>query len=222
MMIQPERWCGSRRMYNQCFRKWDTYEILFNSRQKQRTEYGLLNARPILGRVNQIKAKQEVLNNLKEAIQLCVEVRAGVDVAPLNNEDSRTLFLAVAGQKFQADPYLDAVINTQDGLPLALELLALRAEGEPGGGLMGHLANETQRAAPPGRRRGRPDFEPRRLFRGFLQSGTQSGDDGVCPTAGVPLGRSTRRYGARGSGLSVARRRARSRDYIEESGLGLY
>lgn len=58
--------------------------------------------------------------------------RESVDVKRLNIEDSRTLFLAVAGQKFQADPYLDALINAQDGLPLALELLALRAEGEPG------------------------------------------------------------------------------------------
>lgn len=41
------------------------------------------------------------------------------------------MFLAVAGQAFQDDPYLDLLVGAQDGLPLTTTLLAYQAEGEP-------------------------------------------------------------------------------------------
>jgi hypothetical protein len=57
--------------------------------------------------------------------------RESVLVPPLGMADGRRVFLAVAGQRFAADPHLDELVVAQDGVPLALELLAYLAEAEP-------------------------------------------------------------------------------------------
>ncbi len=49
----------------------------------------------------------------------------------LSRPDSRKLFLEVAGEHFTDDNHLDKLVSDLDGLPLAIELLAMRAEGEP-------------------------------------------------------------------------------------------
>ncbi|WP_290058761.1 tetratricopeptide repeat protein [Amycolatopsis solani] len=54
-----------------------------------------------------------------------------VEVPPLKLADARELFLSVAGRRFAADPVLEPLLVAQDGLPLTVELLAYRAEGEP-------------------------------------------------------------------------------------------
>jgi tetratricopeptide (TPR) repeat protein len=45
--------------------------------------------------------------------------------------EAKRLFLEVSGGRFANDPHLDKLIADLDGLPLAIELLAMRAEGEP-------------------------------------------------------------------------------------------
>jgi tetratricopeptide (TPR) repeat protein len=57
--------------------------------------------------------------------------RESVLVPPLGVADGRRVFLAVAGQRFAADPHLDELVVAQDGVPLAIELLAYVAEAEP-------------------------------------------------------------------------------------------
>ena len=54
-----------------------------------------------------------------------------VIVPPLPAADARTVFLAVAGQRFAADPGLDGLLAGLDGMPLAVELLGYAAQGEP-------------------------------------------------------------------------------------------
>jgi tetratricopeptide (TPR) repeat protein len=44
--------------------------------------------------------------------------------------DGRRVFLAVAGQRFAKDPHLDELVVAQDGVPLAIELLAYLADAE--------------------------------------------------------------------------------------------
>ena len=53
-------------------------------------------------------------------------------VEPLAEEASRALFVAIAGAKYAADPALPALLHRLDGLPLAIELVAHRAETEAG------------------------------------------------------------------------------------------
>ncbi len=50
---------------------------------------------------------------------------------PLPLAEGRKVFLAIAGSGFANDPDLDELVREQDGLPIALELLAYQAEGEP-------------------------------------------------------------------------------------------
>jgi tetratricopeptide (TPR) repeat protein len=57
--------------------------------------------------------------------------RESVLLPPLGVADGRRVFLAVAGQRFADDPYLDELVVAQDGVPLAIELLAYLAEAEP-------------------------------------------------------------------------------------------
>ena len=52
-------------------------------------------------------------------------------VSPLPLPDARRLFLAVAGPSFAADPRLDPLLGGLDGVPLAVELLACAAQGQP-------------------------------------------------------------------------------------------
>ncbi|MBX7224196.1 MAG: tetratricopeptide repeat protein [Blastocatellia bacterium] len=54
-----------------------------------------------------------------------------VHLSPLGLEAARALFLKVAGVKFHSDPHLDELLKDQSGLPLAVELLAYQAVGEP-------------------------------------------------------------------------------------------
>ena len=52
-------------------------------------------------------------------------------VSPLPLSDARRLFLAVAGPGFAADPRLDELLAALDGVPLAVELMAYAAQGQP-------------------------------------------------------------------------------------------
>lgn len=57
--------------------------------------------------------------------------REAVHAGPLDPESARSIFLAVAGERFQDDPDLDPLLLDLDGLALAVVLLASQAEGEP-------------------------------------------------------------------------------------------
>jgi hypothetical protein len=52
-------------------------------------------------------------------------------VSPLPPGDARRLFLAVAGPGLAGDPRLDGLLAGLDGVPLAVELLACAAQGQP-------------------------------------------------------------------------------------------
>ncbi len=52
-------------------------------------------------------------------------------VSPLGLAEARRLFLAVAGPGFAADPRLDELLAGLDGVPLAVELMAYAAQGQP-------------------------------------------------------------------------------------------
>ena len=52
-------------------------------------------------------------------------------LSPLPLADARRLFLAVAGPSFTADPRLDELLARLDGVPLAVELMAYAAQGQP-------------------------------------------------------------------------------------------
>ena len=52
-------------------------------------------------------------------------------VSPLPLADARRLFLPVAGPGFAADPRLDELLAGLDGVPLAVELMAYAAQGQP-------------------------------------------------------------------------------------------
>ena len=52
-------------------------------------------------------------------------------LSPLPLADARRLFLAVAGPGLAADPRLDELVAGLDGVPLAVELMAYAAQGQP-------------------------------------------------------------------------------------------
>ena len=52
-------------------------------------------------------------------------------VAPLPLADAQALFLTIAGEEFATDPELDRLLEAVDRVPLAVELLAHNAQGEP-------------------------------------------------------------------------------------------
>jgi tetratricopeptide (TPR) repeat protein len=52
-------------------------------------------------------------------------------LTPLTLADARAVFLVIAGQSFEADAELDGLLEAVDRLPLAVELLAYNAQGEP-------------------------------------------------------------------------------------------
>ena len=54
-----------------------------------------------------------------------------VHVTPLPSEAAREMFLAIAGGEHAADLVLSELVDELDGLPLAVELLAHAAQGEP-------------------------------------------------------------------------------------------
>ena len=58
--------------------------------------------------------------------------REPVVVPPLAPDDARLLFLAVAGQRYAEDSELEGLLGPLGGVPLAVELLAYAAPGEPG------------------------------------------------------------------------------------------
>jgi tetratricopeptide (TPR) repeat protein len=52
-------------------------------------------------------------------------------ISPLPLADARRLFLAVGGPGFAAEPLLDPLLGELDGVPLAVELMAYAAQGQP-------------------------------------------------------------------------------------------
>lgn len=60
-----------------------------------------------------------------------VRWRAPIRVGPMDHATSRDLFLSLAGEEFRTDAHLDDLVAAQDGLPLAVGLLAHVAQGEP-------------------------------------------------------------------------------------------
>lgn len=57
--------------------------------------------------------------------------REAIHAGPLDPVAARSAFLAVAGERYEADPDLDPLLVGLDGLALAVVLLASQAEGEP-------------------------------------------------------------------------------------------
>ena len=73
---------------------------------------------------------------------LCVSIRGAdypsnirwnmpIQAQPLGNADSRRAFVSIAGPQFESDRHLYELLHDIDGVPLAVELLALRAVDEP-------------------------------------------------------------------------------------------
>lgn len=56
--------------------------------------------------------------------------RSSIQVPPLDALHARKLFLAVAGDRFAADPQLEQLLIELDGMPIAIELLAYQAQAE--------------------------------------------------------------------------------------------
>lgn len=54
-----------------------------------------------------------------------------VTLRPLDHATARQVFLAIAGDEYSRDPDLAELVAGQDGVPLALKLLATVAQGEP-------------------------------------------------------------------------------------------
>jgi tetratricopeptide (TPR) repeat protein len=54
-----------------------------------------------------------------------------VEPKTLGPDDARKAFLAIAGEAFAKDPYLDELLRALDGVPLAVTLMAGAAQGEP-------------------------------------------------------------------------------------------
>ncbi|MSO89055.1 MAG: hypothetical protein EXQ89_03685, partial [Rhodospirillaceae bacterium] len=57
--------------------------------------------------------------------------RGAIEVMQLSDSASRSMFLAIAGQKHAGDALLPDILAALDGLPLAIELFAAAAEAEP-------------------------------------------------------------------------------------------
>lgn len=62
--------------------------------------------------------------------------RDAIRIGPLLLPAARDAFLALAGERFRRDPELDPLLEAVDRLPLAIELLARRAEGESNLGVL--------------------------------------------------------------------------------------
>jgi hypothetical protein len=59
------------------------------------------------------------------------DFREPLVVQPLPAQPSRDLFVAIAGERYRSDPDLGTLLAALDGLPLAIDLLARRAQSEP-------------------------------------------------------------------------------------------
>ncbi|MFA6448558.1 MAG: tetratricopeptide repeat protein [bacterium] len=60
-----------------------------------------------------------------------VKWREPIRVDPLKLIDSRKIFIAIAGGSFREDILIDTLCNAMEGVPLAINLIAHAAEGEP-------------------------------------------------------------------------------------------
>jgi tetratricopeptide (TPR) repeat protein len=60
-----------------------------------------------------------------------VKWRQAIQPRQLPLLEARKTFLAIAGEKFASDPYLEELLGALDGIPLAITLLGYAAEGEP-------------------------------------------------------------------------------------------
>src|SRR5208282_3473445 len=58
-----------------------------------------------------------------------VRWRQAIEPQRLPLREARKAFLAIAGEKFAADPHLDDLLGALDGVPLAIALLGYAAEG---------------------------------------------------------------------------------------------
>jgi tetratricopeptide (TPR) repeat protein len=60
-----------------------------------------------------------------------VKWRQAIQPRQLPLPEARKAFLAIAGEKFAADPHLEELLSGLDGIPLAITLLGYASEGEP-------------------------------------------------------------------------------------------
>jgi hypothetical protein len=60
-----------------------------------------------------------------------VDWREQIVVSALNADETRQVFVAIAGRSFADDPDLPSLLGQMDGVPLAVELLACNAQGHP-------------------------------------------------------------------------------------------
>ena len=139
-------------------------------------------------------------------------------VSPLPLADARRLFLAVAGPDAAADPRLDELLAELDGVPLAVELMAYAAQGQPDlAEVAAAVAGGADRdAGPDGRRT--PGAERGGLGGGL---GHRAADDPRGAAAAEPAGRAARRGGPRGPDRAAARRRAGRGGRAAATGAGL-
>jgi tetratricopeptide (TPR) repeat protein len=166
-----------------------------------------------------------------------VDWREPIVVPPLGADEARDVFLAVAGQGFAPDPNLSYLLEQCDGVPLALELLAANAQGEPD---LGELTTRWRREKAALLRRGAADRRElsvpvslelsirdatmtdsgRRLLSllGVLPDGVARDElDVLLPGAGLPGAGVLRRAGLAFDAVGRLRTLAPVREYVASS-----
>lgn len=85
----------------------------------------------LLGRLAGVGEVALAVSLLGAAAPLGVAWASVVRLPRLDHQTAKELFLSVAGKEFAADSHLNDLVAAQDGVPLAVELLAFAAQGEP-------------------------------------------------------------------------------------------